>query len=156
MDKNPLFSKVLLYDKIQGPPSQTDVFYFARVYTYIDRGYYLGIYSFQYPCTILDFYVKLLNFDSIYPFKALLDQARFLLFCLIFMVWLTGKMSFSETFGSRIAKEWTNFKKPDCFEFSKSYFFKFLKKFEFWWCLSDFMDIFLKMTFWSLFWLICN
>ena len=47
------------YAYVQGPPSQTDVFYFARVYTYIDRGYYLGIYSFQYPCTILAIYVKL-------------------------------------------------------------------------------------------------
>ena len=38
---------------LQGPPSQTVVFYFVHVYTYIDWGYYLGIYSFQYPCTIL-------------------------------------------------------------------------------------------------------
>ena len=44
---------------IQGPPSQTVVFYFARVYTYIGRGYYLGLYSFQRPCTILAIYVKL-------------------------------------------------------------------------------------------------
>ena len=44
---------------LQGPPSQTVVFYFARVYTYIGRGYYLGLYSFQHPCTILAIYVKL-------------------------------------------------------------------------------------------------
>ena len=52
---------------LQGPPSQTVVFYFVHVYTYIDWGYYLGIYSFQYPCTILAIKEIFLNFDSIYP-----------------------------------------------------------------------------------------
>ena len=52
---------------LQGPPSQTVVFYFVHVYTYIDWGYYLGIYSFQYPCTILAIKEFFLNFDSIYP-----------------------------------------------------------------------------------------
>ena len=94
-----------------------------------------------------------MNFDSIYPIWGTFGSSPIFTILPNFHHIVDRINTFFWNNGQQNHQKRPNLKKR-LFWSLKSY--NLSKKIEFWWCLSNSMAFFFKMTFWSLFWSICN